>query len=150
MQKALASMQVLTFNATQRLGSSATPMQGRFQLYAGSLVNPSSPKTLICSSTMSSASEFDKVPDGYPKLAALMSKDEDYIIFRRFSDLNARNLLYLQDELLSLENRLATIDNDLQKIGERDVLKSRERFCQDIGRKELVLDIRRLLAQYSM
>jgi hypothetical protein len=99
---------------------------------------------------MSSASEFDKIPDGYPKLAALMSKDEDYIIFRRFSNLNARNLLYLQDELVTLENQLESIDSDLQRIGERDVLKSRERFCEDIGRKELVLEIRRLLAEYSM
>ena len=99
---------------------------------------------------MSSVSEFDRVPDGYPKLSALMSKDEDFIIFRRFSNLNARNLLYLQDELVTLEKRLDSIDNDLQRIGEQDVLKSRERFCEDVGRKELVLEIRRLLAEYSM
>lgn len=57
-----------------------------------------------------------------------MGKEEEYVIFRRFSSFNARNVLYLQGELIALEERLETIDGNLQKAGERDALKSRDSF----------------------
>jgi len=98
---------------------------------------------------MAATSEFDKVPDGYAKLAALISKEEDYIIFRRFRNLNARNVLYLQDELIEVERRLEAIDRNLQSAGDKDVLKSRARSYEDTERKGLALELRRLLAEYS-
>lgn len=44
--------------------------------------------------------------NGYPKLATLMGHSPEVAIFRRFNTLNARNLLYLQAELVDLETRL--------------------------------------------
>ncbi|PQE18959.1 phthalate transporter protein [Rutstroemia sp. NJR-2017a BBW] len=45
-------------------------------------------------------------PKGYPKLAALQGTYPQLGIYRRFSTLNARNLLYLQAELVILETNL--------------------------------------------
>jgi hypothetical protein len=45
-------------------------------------------------------------PNGYTKLAALMGAHPALANFRRFSALNAKNLLYLQAELIYLENKL--------------------------------------------
>jgi hypothetical protein len=44
--------------------------------------------------------------NGYTKLAALMGAHPALANFRRFSALNAKNLLYLQAELIYLENKL--------------------------------------------
>ena len=47
-----------------------------------------------------------------------MSGDRDLALYRRFGALNARNLFYLQSELMSLENRLQELDestNDISK-----------------------------------
>ena len=44
--------------------------------------------------------------EGYAKLASLMGAYPEVAIFRRFSALNAQNLLYLQAELASLEKDL--------------------------------------------
>jgi hypothetical protein len=43
---------------------------------------------------------------GYTKLASVMGKNPELAIFRRFSALNAKNLLYLQAEHVNLEARL--------------------------------------------
>jgi hypothetical protein len=45
-------------------------------------------------------------PEGYPKLAALQGSYPQLGIYRRFATLNARNLLYLQAELVDLETNL--------------------------------------------
>jgi hypothetical protein len=44
--------------------------------------------------------------EGYAKLADLQSRYPQLSIHRRFATLNARNLLYLQAELVDLEDRL--------------------------------------------
>ncbi|PVH79058.1 hypothetical protein DL98DRAFT_633031 [Cadophora sp. DSE1049] len=49
-----------------------------------------------------SASETAKI-EGYPKLAELQGTYPQLGIYRRFATLNARNLLYLQAELVDLE-----------------------------------------------
>ena len=43
---------------------------------------------------------------GYPKLAGQMGILPESAMFRTFAALNARNLLYLQAELVALENAL--------------------------------------------
>ena len=50
-------------------------------------------------------------PEGYPKLAALQGTYPQLGIYRRFSTLNARNLLYLQAELVILETNLNEYTN---------------------------------------
>ena len=52
--------------------------------------------------------------DGYPKLASLIGQKPEAAIFRRFSNLNTENLLYLQAELTLLEQELKDIvDEDI-------------------------------------
>ncbi|KAH8899111.1 hypothetical protein GQ53DRAFT_817312 [Thozetella sp. PMI_491] len=43
---------------------------------------------------------------GYEKVARLMALQPEYAIFRRFQQLNIRNLLYLQAEIMHLEEAL--------------------------------------------
>ncbi|KIW13860.1 hypothetical protein PV08_06640 [Exophiala spinifera] len=47
--------------------------------------------------------------DGYAKVASLMSRYNEYGIFRSFKALNMRNLLYFQAELTQLEQELKEI-----------------------------------------
>lgn len=49
---------------------------------------------------------------GYPRLAARMGLFPETAIFSRFGDLTARNLLYLQAELLHLRAYLETIEKE--------------------------------------
>lgn len=52
---------------------------------------------------------------GYPKLARFIGERPGFAIFRRFSELNARNLLYLQAELLDIEEELYETEMDDQR-----------------------------------
>lgn len=55
--------------------------------------------------------EVNYVP-GYPSLAAFIASDPDHstAIYRRFDRLSARNLLYLQAEILTLEKKQDELD----------------------------------------
>jgi hypothetical protein len=57
------------------------------------------------------AVEVNYVP-GYPSLAAFIASDPDHstAIYRRFDRLSARNLLYLQAELVTLEKKQDELD----------------------------------------
>ena len=46
------------------------------------------------------------VKTGYPGLSKLMGHADGLGMFKRFTDLNMRNLLYMQAELLALEDEL--------------------------------------------
>jgi hypothetical protein len=93
--------------------------------------------------------EIKDVPSGYPTVAALISKDNDFAIFRKFRYLNARNLLYLQAELIDLENELETVDRSLEIKNETEELKSWKNFAKDEVRRDLALRIRKTLDEYS-
>lgn len=47
---------------------------------------------------------------GYPKFAQYMGLYSEYAIFPRFSTLNHQNLLYLQAELVHLEEKLRRLE----------------------------------------
>lgn len=47
--------------------------------------------------------------EGYAKISDLMSRHDEFAIFRRFSNLNFLNVLYLQAELSHLEEDLRAI-----------------------------------------
>ncbi|KAK8180446.1 uncharacterized protein BKA78DRAFT_357666 [Phyllosticta capitalensis] len=49
------------------------------------------------------------LPPGHPALAEYMSKIPEMAMFRRFGTLNLQNLLYLQAEILELEQTLQTL-----------------------------------------
>lgn len=72
---------------------------------------------------------------GYPSLAAFIASDCDKstAIYRRFDRLSARNLLYLQSELVELEARQDALDaEDLRGTLER---KKSARDWRTLGRK---------------
>ena len=92
---------------------------------------------------------MDDYPLGYPQLAAMEASDPDFLIFRKFSELHIRVLLYHQDELAQLEETLAILDrSDL--CGDFRKLKSRRRdFAIDSSRKNLILGIEKELSVYG-
>ena len=98
---------------------------------------------------------------GYPSLAAFIASDRDKstAIYRRFDRLSARNLLYMQSELVELEARQDALDaEDLQGTLEA---KDSARNWQTLNKRasetgntkenerlELVRDIRKILKEY--
>jgi len=99
---------------------------------------------------MSSFILFESVPPGYAKLATLISKEKDYAIFRKFSTLNARNLLYLQAELTDLESRLLEIDIKVDHADDGSaILSSWHKFTENEERRIITQNIRKTLEAYS-
>ena len=63
--------------------------------------------------------------DGYPSFAEFIAQDGDAAIYRKFSHLSARNLLYLQSELHDLEGRLQQLDEeDAKGLDNEDAQKA--------------------------
>ena len=98
---------------------------------------------------------------GYPSLAAFIASDCDKstVIYRRFGRLSARNLLYLQSELVELEARQDALDaEDLRgtlehKESARDWRTLRRKAAEpgNTGEKERVQvleEIRQKLKEY--
>jgi len=97
------------------------------------------------------------IQNGYPGLAKFIGQDLDQGlgIFKQFSQLNARNLLYMQAELLCLEQELDVITH----VDEHGTDPSTKNFARSVWemRKpairpqwEKVLEIRGKLKDYSM
>lgn len=96
---------------------------------------------------------------GYPKLARFIGERPGYAIFRRFSDLNARNLLYMQAELLDLEEDLWESEVDDARDQDLKALqfsmrrirsgKFEEGDSKIRQRWELYRDMRSLLKEYN-
>lgn len=93
--------------------------------------------------------------EGYQRLAALMGSLDEFAIFRRFRSLNMQNILYLQAEIMHLEE-------ELLELSKRDVIhpsrtyhhkdwwslaNGEEAADQDQWKK--VLEIREKLKVYS-
>lgn len=97
--------------------------------------------------------------EGYPKLAWRMGNVPDLAIFRRFQALNLQNLLYLQAELVHLEDQLkheAAADSQSAsarcKLHSRDwfTLKNSHSFDDGDGKQwGIFLAIRSKLKEYS-
>ncbi|GAB1317937.1 hypothetical protein MFIFM68171_08147 [Madurella fahalii] len=64
--------------------------------------------------------------DTHDRLARFMNKDNAYLIFRRFSTLNIRNILRMQTELIELEKRLETETEKASGSGSlEDIIEAR-------------------------
>ena len=104
---------------------------------------------------------LENLVTGYPKLAGQMEILPEIAIFRRFGALNARRLLYLQAELIQLENDLVRVEAADKKCvrGRRDRF-SRDWFWlneslrsndpNDYNQRQLVETINTKLKEYSM
>jgi hypothetical protein len=80
----------------------------------------------------------EECPEGYPRLAALLDSDENFMLYRRFGFLQARILLNKQDQLRELEKDLDRLDK-LDSKKDPSVLKSREKDDSLNGRRKKVL-----------
>ena len=100
-------------------------------------------------STTTSANSLQS-GQGYPEFAKFLCSDRDFFIFRKFNELAVRNLLYLQDELAELEEKLRTMDTrDAQNENPRTKwnLRSR-RDDNNIERRVLMKQIETKLQSY--
>jgi len=105
-------------------------------------------------------------PEGYPSLAKFISTSADCAVFRKFTELNVRNLFYLQSEILDLEAQLYKHDaEDVEVIAAkldmedaiardhaaRSYLQLRRgQRAMDQDRFDLVQRIREVLKVYSV
>jgi hypothetical protein len=87
---------------------------------------------------------------GYPQLARFLSSDKSFFIFRRFDELAARNLLYMQDELSSLGEKLSALDRaELMRRNPGDLYNLHSnRRDKNQQRKKLMKEIREVLKEY--
>ncbi|KAH7379915.1 hypothetical protein BKA64DRAFT_686638 [Cadophora sp. MPI-SDFR-AT-0126] len=92
---------------------------------------------------------------GYPSVAAHLASSSELATFRKFSNLNMRNLLYMQTELIMLEAELKELDQqDASDKATSAVLQSWEAVLRgtserDATRKEVALSMRRKLQEYN-
>ncbi|KAF1353285.1 hypothetical protein BDV97DRAFT_111825 [Delphinella strobiligena] len=75
---------------------------------------------------------------GYPRLAAFVNSDKDFVVFRGFGELQARILLYKQDEIVLLEERLHSVDSNETSAYNLNA----RRHDQNVERRDLVSEIR--------
>lgn len=89
-----------------------------------------------------------------------LASDPELLIFRRFNLLNARALLYLQSELMSLETQLLEFDEEDVKDGSMDVMLGAKCFetlssraandlPREVERVELIRRIQDVTYRYS-
>ena len=96
-------------------------------------------------------------PQGYHRLATVMSKDTDIAIFRRFNEINILNLLSLQAEIFDMQNRFdieRSLDGESDDSGEREHSKYFLRLLQSKGKDgqqyQILLALREKMNEYSM
>ncbi|KAH6712332.1 hypothetical protein BKA61DRAFT_736758 [Leptodontidium sp. MPI-SDFR-AT-0119] len=77
-------------------------------------------------------------PEGYPRLAAFLDSNENFMLYRRFGFLQSRLLLYKQDELRELEARLDRIDQ-LDAKRDASLLLSRAKDDACGSRRKMLL-----------
>ncbi|KAI4103509.1 MAG: hypothetical protein LQ339_004234 [Xanthoria mediterranea] len=99
--------------------------------------------------------------EGYPKLASLMGACPEVAILRRFGSLNARNLLYLQAELVALEETLRACTERNNASNDADRIRSARDWYtlsrlgnngSNVGAGEewwTMLEIRKKLKEYN-
>ena len=108
---------------------------------------------------MGDSDPFGDVVVGYPKLAAHIALQPQSAIFRKFSALNAKNLLYMQAELAFLEKELQRCEQE--DAENTDPTKQKAKYAVswywlnessddgDTKQLDLVMRIRKLVKEYS-
>ena len=82
---------------------------------------------------------MNECPEGYPRLAAFLDSNENFMLYRRFGFLQGRLLLYKQDELRELEARLDRMDKSDAKR-DASLLRSREKDDAYGSRRKMLLE----------
>ena len=95
----------------------------------------------------------------YSSFAELLGNNDGLAIYRRFATLNAQNLLYLQSELVNLEDELRRIviadsvsDDEQRRVFKHDVTALKNAPGDAAGGRQWkkILEIRAKLKEYSM
>ncbi|CAN9150506.1 unnamed protein product [Alternaria sp. RS040] len=97
-----------------------------------------------------------RIQNGYPGLAKLLAQDlnEWSGIFKQFAELNVRNLLYMQAELLCLEQELEAITH-VDENGNDPTTKNFARSVWEMKKApdspqwDKILEIRKKLREYN-
>ena len=128
-----------------------SPEQSNYR-YGGKLeqtIPNREPVPLIQSKSVDN-SEVDQYIVGYGKLAAVENCDPDFLIYRKFGWLRNCALLYLQDELVELEEDLKALDKfDFENDDRKLVSRRRNDGAKGLGRRELLANIREKLTEYG-
>ena len=97
---------------------------------------------------------MESCPPGYPRLAAFLSSEHNFSIYRGFDFLHSRVLLNLQDQIVTLERELDEKDRQDEQNGLGNRLFSRSRDEDEDktsrSRPKILDDIRLKLAEYGM
>lgn len=86
---------------------------------------------------------------GYPRLAAFLDSDENFMVFRRFGYLQARLLLEKQDELRLLEEELDGLDARMHAKRPADLITRDLRAATRAPRKDLIEKIENTFCEYG-
>lgn len=102
-------------------------------------------RIVLCFTLMTNLLSVEQYPRGYPRLAALQSSDNDFIMFRRFATVHTRCLLLTQDYLCELKAELDEIDEK-----ERTQLFLSSRKHDNNTERQLVLEkLKKTLREYG-
>lgn len=74
--------------------------------------------------------ELGTLRDGYPALAAWITRDPDNetFVFRKFGRLAARNILHLQSQLIALEYEIDQLDDEARRSNDFEAQQSSRRW----------------------
>jgi hypothetical protein len=86
---------------------------------------------------------------GYRGFSAFIASDNDFLIFRRFGSLNARLILYLQDQITVLESSLEELEKKHMTEDAQDSHHGSFRREQLSKRTELLEKINKKVREYS-
>ncbi|GAB1737253.1 hypothetical protein NU219Hw_g1182t1 [Hortaea werneckii] len=126
------------------------------------MAEPTAPKDLESQGDQRRLVTPEEYLPGFEEVAASISTENEGGMYRRFRRLAARNLLYMQSELASLEEKLHRMDQgDMRKIDtpegvnafqcaiDWDALRRLEPTNDKAGeRLALIMDIRKLMREY--
>ncbi len=89
------------------------------------------------------------MPQGYPKVAAFLDSDDNFMLYRRFGYLQSRLLLEKQDDLRRLEEELDRMDRKDAKKDRRNLM-TRQDIGEDVfaPRRKLMKDIETNYCEY--
>jgi hypothetical protein len=90
--------------------------------------------------------------EGYKAFGAWMASEDDFFIFRRFESLNAQTLLWLQDRIVQIEEKLETIHKYVEDAPlEHHLMNSKFRWDERHMRERHMLmgELSCLLHHYS-
>lgn len=103
---------------------------------------------------------MESCPNGFPRLAAFLDSDDNFMLYRRFGYIHARILLQKQDELKEIEERLEALDTEDDGGGERlqrclksrafDEARDRKSPPERESRRQLLRRAEDLVREYGM